>query len=342
MRACTARTSGGCAPCSAISRRPCGGACLVDGFRLGPTAPIHRAVVDGDTKSAAIAAASIVAKVTRDRLMRRLDALYPRYGFVSHVGYITPGHSAAVRRHGPSEQHRKSFQALATRLWAARRVRSGASRATSGCGATACSAERLGGRQRARPRRPPRPQARLLRGQGEAGDGYGDPLEMVDEEKVRRLRRAAEAWLAPHPECLQLDCRFEVAAVRRRRSSASLSDADAKRGRGRAPAATLCDAGGHYPRTGALVRTATARARRPQSHRRLEKPPADLTQLTPPERKQKLMSITSTRLATRPAPGSSSPASTALFVGIGASSAGRAGLILFAGIAVVFNLFMFW
>ena len=88
-------------------------ACLVDGFRLGRTAPPHRAVVDGDTKSAAIAAASIVAKVTRDRVMRRLDALYPRYGFSSHVGYITPGHSAAVREHGPSEQHRLSFNALA-------------------------------------------------------------------------------------------------------------------------------------------------------------------------------------------------------------------------------------
>ena len=48
------------------------------------------AVVDGDEKSAAIAAASIVAKVTRDRLMRRLDALYPAYGFAQHVGYITP------------------------------------------------------------------------------------------------------------------------------------------------------------------------------------------------------------------------------------------------------------
>ena len=88
-------------------------ACLVDGFRLGPLAPAHRAVVDGDTKSAAIAAASIVAKVTRDRVMRRLDALYPRYGFARHVGYITPGHSAAVREHGPSDQHRLSFNALA-------------------------------------------------------------------------------------------------------------------------------------------------------------------------------------------------------------------------------------
>lgn len=86
-------------------------ACLVDGFRLGPTAPEHRAVVDGDEKSAVIAAASIVAKVVRDRLMHRLDALYPHYGFASHVGYITPGHSAVVRRRGPSEVHRRSFEA---------------------------------------------------------------------------------------------------------------------------------------------------------------------------------------------------------------------------------------
>jgi ribonuclease HII len=87
-------------------------ACLVDGFRLGPSAPEHRAVVDGDERSAAIAAASIVAKVVRDRTMRRLDALYPHYGFSSHVGYITPGHSAVVRARGPSDVHRLSFQAL--------------------------------------------------------------------------------------------------------------------------------------------------------------------------------------------------------------------------------------
>jgi ribonuclease HII len=86
--------------------------CLVDGFRLGPTAPPHKAVVDGDTKSAAIAAASIVAKVVRDRAMRRMDAVFPHYGFSSHVGYITPGHSAVVRERGPSSIHRRSFQAL--------------------------------------------------------------------------------------------------------------------------------------------------------------------------------------------------------------------------------------
>src|SRR4029450_446226 len=87
-------------------------ACLVDGFRLGPSAPPHQAVVDGDTKSAAIAAASIVAKVVRDRVMRRMDALFPRYGFSSHVGYITPGHSAKVREFGPSRIPRGPFQGL--------------------------------------------------------------------------------------------------------------------------------------------------------------------------------------------------------------------------------------
>jgi ribonuclease HII len=86
-------------------------ACLVDGFRLGQAAPPHRAIVDGDARSAAIAAASIVAKVLRDRVMRRLDALYPKYGFVSHVGYITPAHSQAVRAHGPCALHRRSFDA---------------------------------------------------------------------------------------------------------------------------------------------------------------------------------------------------------------------------------------
>ena len=51
---------------------------------------------------------------------------------------------------------------------------------------------------------------------GKTGSGFGDPLEMVDEEKQRRLERAAEAWLARNPDCLELDCRFEVVAVRPR------------------------------------------------------------------------------------------------------------------------------
>ncbi|HVC86783.1 MAG TPA: ribonuclease HII [Gaiellaceae bacterium] len=86
---------------------------LVDGFKLGPGAPPHRAIVDGDTKSAAIAAASIIAKVTRDRYMRTADALYPGYGFASHVGYITQAHTDVVRERGPCEIHRRSWRARA-------------------------------------------------------------------------------------------------------------------------------------------------------------------------------------------------------------------------------------
>jgi ribonuclease HII len=88
--------------------------CLSDGFALGKDFPHPlRAIVDGDTKSAAIAAASIVAKVTRDRFMRRADALHPGWDFATHVGYSTPEHRDAIRRLGVSPLHRMSFQSLA-------------------------------------------------------------------------------------------------------------------------------------------------------------------------------------------------------------------------------------
>ena len=90
------------------------GICLSDGFPLGKDFPYPlRAVVDGDTKSAAIAAASILAKVTRDRFMRRADALHPGWDFASHVGYSTPEHRDAIQRLGVSPLHRMSFQSLA-------------------------------------------------------------------------------------------------------------------------------------------------------------------------------------------------------------------------------------
>jgi ribonuclease HII len=85
---------------------------LTDGFRV-PLGRDHLAVVDGDARSAAVAAASIVAKVTRDRLMHREHHRFPLYGFDSHVGYSTPMHRAAVRRHGPCELHRRSFMSIA-------------------------------------------------------------------------------------------------------------------------------------------------------------------------------------------------------------------------------------
>lgn len=90
---------------------PCPTVCLVNGFRLGPAAPEHRAVVGGDRRSASIAAASVIAKTTRDRLMAGpVAAAYPRFGFAHHVGYATPGHHAALRSEGLSPLHRRSFR----------------------------------------------------------------------------------------------------------------------------------------------------------------------------------------------------------------------------------------
>jgi ribonuclease HII len=87
--------------------------CLSDGFPVPATGHEQRAVISGDARSAAIAAASIVAKVTRDRYMRRADALHPGWEFATHVGYATPEHRAAILAQGVSPLHRMSFQSLA-------------------------------------------------------------------------------------------------------------------------------------------------------------------------------------------------------------------------------------
>lgn len=90
---------------------PCPSATIVDGRLKLPDGPEgHRPVTKGDSRSACIAAASIIAKVTRDRLMRRLHPLYPQYGFDRHVGYITREHRLAVARHGYCPLHRRSFK----------------------------------------------------------------------------------------------------------------------------------------------------------------------------------------------------------------------------------------
>jgi ribonuclease HII len=87
--------------------------CLVDGFSLRDCAVPHRAVVEGDGTSAAIAAASIVAKVSRDRYMHGAARTHPGWGFDEHVGYSTPEHRAAIERIGISPLHRRSFDSVA-------------------------------------------------------------------------------------------------------------------------------------------------------------------------------------------------------------------------------------
>jgi len=83
---------------------------LVDAFHIPALLMAQRGVVKGDRQCAAIAAASIIAKVTRDRFMDRLHADDPRYGFDRHKGYATAEHLAAVARHGYSSAHRRSFR----------------------------------------------------------------------------------------------------------------------------------------------------------------------------------------------------------------------------------------
>ena len=89
---------------------------LTDGYAIEGLAIPNVAVWKGDQVVTAISAASIIAKVTRDRMMVELDAIYPQYGFAQHKGYITAIHTAALNEHGPCVEHRKSFSNIASLL----------------------------------------------------------------------------------------------------------------------------------------------------------------------------------------------------------------------------------
>jgi ribonuclease HII len=93
-----------------LALAPVPGFVLVDGFRIPGLSMPQRALVGGDRRSSAIAAASILAKVTRDRVMVSLHAEDPRYGFDQHKGYATRQHLDAVARFGYSSVHRKTFR----------------------------------------------------------------------------------------------------------------------------------------------------------------------------------------------------------------------------------------
>jgi len=87
--------------------------CLVDGFRVPDFEHRQEAVIDGDARSAAIAAASVIAKVTRDRYMKRAAEELPGWHFHTNVGYSTPEHRDAIAAIGVSTLHRRSFQSVA-------------------------------------------------------------------------------------------------------------------------------------------------------------------------------------------------------------------------------------
>jgi ribonuclease HII len=85
---------------------------LVDGWPVPCLRLAQTALVKGDARSFSIAAASVLAKVTRDRIMLEYDRLYPHYGFARHKGYATAEHLAALAKHGPCPIHRRSFAPL--------------------------------------------------------------------------------------------------------------------------------------------------------------------------------------------------------------------------------------
>jgi ribonuclease HII len=89
---------------------------LVDGNRLPKLDVLSEAIVDGDAKIKSISAASIIAKVTRDRMLRELHEQFPLYGFAAHKGYSTPEHLEALRVHGPCIHHRRHFAPVAAQF----------------------------------------------------------------------------------------------------------------------------------------------------------------------------------------------------------------------------------
>lgn len=86
---------------------------LIDGNKSPKLDCKTQTIVGGDAKSLSIAAASIIAKVTRDRIMHQLDLVYPQFSFARHKGYGTATHAAALAIHGPCDEHRKSFKPIA-------------------------------------------------------------------------------------------------------------------------------------------------------------------------------------------------------------------------------------
>jgi ribonuclease HII len=92
---------------------------LIDGNRFGSTVYPHQCIIGGDDRSVSIAAASILAKVYRDNLMKKLHNDYPHYGWDTNVGYPTKKHFAGLREHGITKHHRRSFRLRTEKEWRA-------------------------------------------------------------------------------------------------------------------------------------------------------------------------------------------------------------------------------
>lgn len=220
---------------------------LVDGLAVRGLSIPHRPIIKGDSLCLSIAAASIIAKVTRDRLMLDLHACYPAYGFDRHKGYGTPMHLRALEQHGPCPHHRRSFAPVASsefrasrseRVHSERETRNpeletrnselGTRNPRAALGAegerrAACALEAAGYEVMERNARVGHDELDIICRHGDAwvfvevktrrGDGYGAPDEAVTPRKQEKLTRAALAWLEAHA-IPDPDWRFDVVTVR--------------------------------------------------------------------------------------------------------------------------------
>lgn len=195
---------------------------LVDGNR-DPGLPIRtRTVVKGDGKSAAIAAASVLAKVSRDRCMAELDALYPQYQLAKHKGYPTKLHYELITKHGVSPIHRRTFLKNLAEHQRPKPEDTAAQRTgKAGEDYTAGWLVRQGYEILERNWRCPWGEADLIARKGGTAafvevksrvpGAMVTPLEAVNRQKRQRLLKTAEAWLAQNGGDLQP--RMDVAAV---------------------------------------------------------------------------------------------------------------------------------
>jgi ribonuclease HII len=201
---------------------------LIDGLPVHPFPVLQKAVVKGDGKCATIAAASIIAKVTRDRIMQEADALYPVYGFARHKGYCTAEHMALLREHGPCPIHRRSFAPVAelirSEVYAAdaalfdsdRRREVGESGEVVAC----AHLRRLGWEVLATRYHCREGEVDIVARQGDtvcfvevkARRGRSTPAESVHAHKRARIVKAAESWLFER-ELGDIACRFDIVEV---------------------------------------------------------------------------------------------------------------------------------
>jgi ribonuclease HII len=202
---------------------------LVDGLPVPLLPAPSEAIVHGDALSMSIAAASIVAKVTRDRIMRDLDLQYPGYGFSENKGYPTPDHLRALATLGPSSVHRMGFAPVRRAAGLTASESSSRTPHREGlCGEewAAIYLERLGHRILSKRYRAAHAEIDIVSEDGPmivfvevkaSARRYSDlPSSRLDPEQVKRIGYAAEAFLAEHG-ITNRPCRFDVVEVVRGR-----------------------------------------------------------------------------------------------------------------------------